>query len=188
MKRVVWRFGLLSGAMISVLMFLQIWGIRQIGEDKVGGELGATLGYTTMVLSFMLVYFGVRSYRDTEGRGQITFGRALRIGLLISLFTSVCYVATWEVVYNTMMPDFAEKYGKSAVERTRASGGSAAQIEAKQQEMLQFQTMYKNPFYNIAMTFMEPLPVALIFAFVTAGVLSRKRKEQLALARDASPG
>jgi hypothetical protein len=36
--------------------------------------------------------------------------------------------------------------------------------------------MYKNPLVNIAFTFLEPLPVGLIFSLVTAGVLSRKRR------------
>ena len=36
--------------------------------------------------------------------------------------------------------------------------------------------MYKNPLYNSALTFMEPLPVGLIVSLVTAGVLSRRRK------------
>jgi hypothetical protein len=187
MKRVVTKFGLLSGATIAVLMLLQTWTIQRIGVDKVGPDRGAIVGYTTMVLSFMLVYFGVRSYRDTEGGGQVSFGRALRIGLLISLITSVCYVAAWEVVYYTILPDFAEQFSKYAVDKVRASGGSEAQVEAKRQEMLKFQTMYKNPFYNAAITFTEPLPVALVFAFVSAGIVSRKRDEDAVLAPDSAP-
>jgi hypothetical protein len=168
-------------------MLLQTWTIQRIGVDKVGPDRGAIIGYTTMVLSFMLVYFGVRSYRDNEGRGQIKFGRALRIGLLISLITSVCYVAAWEVVYYTILPDFAEQFSKYAVDKARASGASEAQVEAKRQEMLKFQEMYKNPFYNAAITFTEPLPVAFIFAFVTAGIVSRKRADELLDIQDSAP-
>jgi uncharacterized protein (TIGR03382 family) len=36
--------------------------------------------------------------------------------------------------------------------------------------------MYNNPAVNIAVTFLEPLPVALVMALVSAGVLSRRRK------------
>ena len=42
-----------------------------------------------------------------------------------------------------------------------------------------FAELYKNPLINVAMTFMEPLPVALIISLVSAGVLSRKKKEGL---------
>jgi hypothetical protein len=37
--------------------------------------------------------------------------------------------------------------------------------------------MYENPVFNSAITFMEPLPVALVIALVSAGILSRRRKD-----------
>jgi len=36
--------------------------------------------------------------------------------------------------------------------------------------------MYKNPLYNAALTFMEPLPVGLLVALISATVLSRRKK------------
>ena len=36
---------------------------------------GPSAGYVTMVLAFLLVYFGVRSTRDTVGEGTVGFGR-----------------------------------------------------------------------------------------------------------------
>ena len=52
------------------------------------------IGYTTMVLSFMLVFFGIRSYRENVGEGTIAFGRAFAVGILITLISSVLYVVT----------------------------------------------------------------------------------------------
>jgi hypothetical protein len=42
--------------------------------------------------------------------------------------------------------------------------------------MQRFAAMYHNPLFNAAMTFLEPLPVALVFSLMTAGVLSRRRR------------
>ena len=42
-------------------------------------------------------------------------------------------------------------------------------------ELEKFAVAYRNPAYNAAMTLLEPLPVALIIALVSAGVLSRGR-------------
>ena len=44
--------------------------------------------------------------------------------------------------------------------------------------MDKFNLMYKNPLYNVAFTFMEPLPVGLAVALISAGVLSRRRKRE----------
>lgn len=40
--------------------------------DKIGWEKGEILGYTTIVLSALLVFFGVRSYRENAGGGRLT--------------------------------------------------------------------------------------------------------------------
>jgi hypothetical protein len=128
-----------------------------------------------MVLSFLLIFFGVRSYRDNAAGGRVTFGRAFVVGSLIALISSVCYVATWEVIYFKMSPDFSAKYAAHMVEKARASGAGQAAINAKVAEMQKFQAMYANPLINVAMTFMEPLPVGLVIALVSAGILRRTR-------------
>ena len=172
MKRTVIKYGLISGALISVMMMLTIPFHDRIGFDAAG----LLVGYTTMLLAFLLIYFGVRSYRDTVGGGSVRFGRALAVGVLIALVSSVCYVATWEVMYFKFMPDFMDKYSAHELETARASGASEGQLASRKVEMAKFAVMYKNPLYNSALAFMEPLPVGLIVALVSAGVLSRRRK------------
>jgi hypothetical protein len=48
----------------------------------------------------------------------------------------------------------------------------------KMAEMAKFAEMCGNPLINSAMTFMEPVPVALVVALVSAGVLSRRKKAE----------
>jgi hypothetical protein len=49
--------------------------------------------------------------------------------------------------------------------------------------MDEFVEWYQNPAVNAAITFLEPLPVALIVALVSAGVLSRRRTDRTETAR-----
>ncbi|MEP7157754.1 MAG: DUF4199 domain-containing protein [Betaproteobacteria bacterium] len=172
MRKIVLTFGLISGAILSAMMLVTLLFMDQIGFDK-----GEVVGYTTMVLAFLMVFFGVKSYRDNVAGGRVTFGRAFTVGLLITLVASTCYVATWQLVYYKLAPDFVEKYTTYAVEKVRKSGGTDAQLAAQKKEMAEFAEMYKNPFINIAFTFLEPLPVGLLFTLVTAVVLSRKRRD-----------
>jgi hypothetical protein len=172
MRRIILTYGLIAGGILAAMMLLTLPFHEQIGFDN-----GAIIGYTTMVLAFLMVYFGVRSYRDSVAGGRVSFGRAFRVGLLIVLVASVCYVATWELVYYKFTPDFAEKYAEYAVEKARKAGASEEEIARRTKEMAEFAEMYKNPLVNIAFTFLEPLPVGLLFSLVTAGVVSRKRKE-----------
>jgi hypothetical protein len=176
MKKTVLKFGLLSGAVISVLFLLTL-----PFHDAIGFETaGLIVGYTTMVLGFLLIYFGVRSYRDNVAGGTVRFGRAFAVGALIGLVSSICYVATWEVIYFKFMPDFMDKYGAHVIEKARASGENEAAIAKRKEEMAKFATMYKNPAFNAAVTLVEPLPVALLIALITAGVLSRRPRSAAA--------
>ncbi|HEX8245458.1 MAG TPA: DUF4199 domain-containing protein [Longimicrobium sp.] len=171
MKRTVWTFGLIAGGILSAMMLLTIPFIDRIGFDR-----GEVIGYTSMVLAFLLVFFGIRSYRDNVAGGAVSFGRALVVGLLIVLVASACYVATWELIYFTVAPDFLTRYMAYAADQARASGASPAEVQQKIAEMQQFAKLYQNPLMNAAFTFLEPLPVGLVFALVSAGVLSRKRR------------
>jgi hypothetical protein len=177
MKKTVLKFGLMSGAVISALLLATL-----SFHDAIGFEIaGLLVGYATMVLAFLLIYFGVRSYRDEVAGGSIRFGRAFAVGALIGLVSSLCYVATWQVVYFNFMPDFMDKYAAHVVEKARASGEDEAAIAARREEMAEFAEMYKNPAFNAAVTLAEPLPVALVIALITAGLLSRRP-------RSAGPG
>ena len=172
MRKVVLTFGLIAGVILSAMMLITIPFHDQIGFDK-----GLIIGYTTMVLAFLLIFAGVKSYRDNVSGGSVSFKRALVVGLSITAVASVCYVATWQFVYNRLAPDYLEKYTAYVVAKERKSGASDAQILAKTKEMQEFNERYKNPLVNIAYTLLEPLPVGIVFALVAAGVLSRKRRD-----------
>ena len=169
MRRTVWTFGLMSGALLSFFMLATLKF-----QDAIGFDRAEVVGYTAMVLAFLLVFFGVRSYRDTVGAGSVGFGRALAVGALISLIACLCYVATWELIYYKLAPDFAAKYQAYAIEQAKAKGASQADIDKKIADTERFMAMYRNPVFNAAMTFLEPLPVALVFTLVSAGVLRRR--------------
>lgn len=171
MKRTVWVFGLIAGVILSIMMLITVPFADRIGFDK-----SLIVGYTSMVLSFLMIFVAVKSYRESVGGGSISFLRAFSIGLLITGIASVFYVATWLVINYTMMPDFADKYAAYAVEQVRKSGASQAEIDAKAKEMEHMRATLKNPVTNAAATFLEPLPVGVLMALLSAAVLRRKRK------------
>ena len=173
MRKVVLTFGLIAGAILSAMMLITIPFHDQIGFDK-----GLIIGYTTMVLAFFMVFFGVKSYRDNVAGGTVTFGRAFKVGLLIMAVACVCYVATWQVVYYKFAPDYLDKYSAYTLDKAKRSGASDSAIAAQERQMTEFKEMYKNPLVNVALTLLEPLPVGLFFTLVTAGILSRKRRPQ----------
>src|SRR4029434_3071515 len=112
---------------------------------------GEIIGYTSMVLAFLLIYFGVRSYRDNVLDGRISFGRAFKVGALTAAVASVWYVATWQVVYNKFTPDFMERYQAHVIDKARADGESEAQIAQRQADNEKYARWYKNPVLRAGM-------------------------------------
>jgi hypothetical protein len=174
MKKIVLTFGLISGAISSVLMMGTVRFIDQIGFDR-----GVIVGYTAIVLSFLLVFFGIRSYRENVGDGYISFGRAFQVGILIALISSLIYIVTWEIVFQNWLYDFPEKYTSYVIEQARASGASAEEIARQREEWNSTWALYRgNILVRAAYTFLEPFPVGLLITLISAVILRKRRKEQ----------
>ena len=177
MKKTILTFGLISGVISSLMMIATV-----PFADRIGFGHSYVVGYTTIVLSLLLVFFGVRSYRDNVGKGQITFGKAFLVGLAITVISCLFYVATWEIIYFNFMPDFMDKYGAHVIQKMQASGATAAAIQQQTEHIDKLKVLYKNPFFNMAMTFIEPFPVGLVITLFSAAVLRKKAPSQPAVA------
>jgi hypothetical protein len=60
----------------------------------------------------------------------------------------------------------------------RASGKPPEEIARELESMKNMMTLYKNNiFFNLAITFLEPLPVGLVMTLISALILRRKRKD-----------
>lgn len=173
MKRTVLTFGIISGLMFVVMMFATIPFVDRIGFGK-----AQIIGYTTMVLSFLMVFFGIRSYRDNVGGGQISFGRAFAVGSLIMLIGCAFYVVTWEIIYFKFIPDFPDKYANYLVEKAQASGSTPAEIAAIREQVKSMKAILDNPFLSGAIAFIEPLPVGLVMTLISAAILRRKHASE----------
>ncbi len=169
MRKTILTFGLISGALSSLMMVATVPFLNRIGFDK-----GEIVGYTGIVLSFLLVFFGVRSYRDNVGNGQITFARAFAVGISITLISCIFYVATWEILYFNFLHGFMDNYGAHTIEKLKASGASPAAVQAQVQQLKKFKEQYENPLFNSLMTFVEPFPVGLAITLISAAVLRKK--------------
>ena len=175
MRKIVLTFGLISGAILSVLQSLPFLVPGSHDFDQ-----GMIYGYAAMVLSSLLIYFGVRTYRDQVGVGTVGFGKAFQVGFLIFAVAGICYVVMWEILYHTVASGFMAEDSAHVLEKARAAGASEAALAEQQAQMAQFAEMYKNPLIRAGMTFLEPLPVGLIFSLLTAWLLSRQKKEAAA--------
>ena len=173
MKRIVLTYGLISGAIFVAMMVTTMPFV-----DRIGFENGEIIGYTTLVVAFLFVFFGIRSYREAVGNGYITFGRAFKVGILITVISCLCYVITWEIIYFNFTPDYGDKYTQYLIEKSRAAGASPEQIAREVAKMERFKALYQNPFYNFLITFFaEVFPAGLLLTVISALILRKRPKD-----------
>jgi hypothetical protein len=174
MKKNVLVFGFLSGIIVSTFMAVSMLFYKS-NPDFEGGML---IGYASMIIAFSFIFVGIKNFRDKYNNGFITFGKAFKIGILIALIASTCYVIVWSFEYHFVMPDFMEAYTNSMTNKLKSSGASEAAINAQMAKMVRYREMYKNPVFFALFTYMEILPVGLIMTLIAALILKKKNNDQ----------
>jgi len=173
MKKTVFICGLIAG-LISTSLYIGLIILGKAGD--IDFKNGMIYGYTLMILAFSFIFVGTKITRDKYDGGEISFGKAFRVGLYITLIASTVYVIVWLIDNYFFIPDFAEKYSAHVLSELKKSGVSDAEIAKQTADMASFKEMYKNPFFVIVMTYIEILPVGIIVSLISAWVLKRKKK------------
>lgn len=174
MKNVIIKYGLISGAFAAVSMAVTTLALKAYGFDKARFDYSVYFGYTTILLAMAVIFFGIRAFRDDMNAGKITFGKGLLIGLGIAVISSICYSLMWMIVYYNFIPNFFDDYAKFTTDKLVMNGASAAELAQNQAQIDQINEIYKTPFGIFSITLIEPLPVGIMVALVSAFILKRK--------------
>jgi hypothetical protein len=170
-KRTILTWGLISGAVSGGMMMVTVPFV-----DKLGFERAEIFGYTTLVLSALMIFFGIRSYREHVAGGSLTYGKGFLVGLGIAAVASICYVVVWLVIFYSFFPDFYATYAAHMVDKATAAGASADQVAKITAQATQIRQVADNPLLVIAMTFAESFPIGLVAAAISAGILRRRSR------------
>lgn len=172
MKKTILIYGSIAGFIVTLMMVYGTYSFCNNPDFKPS----EVFGYASMLIAFTFVFIGIKNFRDKQNLGVITFGKAFKIGALISLVASTFYVGVWLLEYYVFFPDFMEKYAATVIKNLQADGATQAVIDAKNNEMQMFKEWYKSPIMVILLTYAEILPLGLVIALLSALILKRKEK------------
>ena len=175
MKKTVLVYGIIAGLVVGGMMAFSTGYFCAKGDF----EGGMIYGYAAMILSFSMIFVGVKSFRDKQNGGTIRFGKAFQIGFFITLIASTIYVISWLINYYFFIPDFMDKYAVVMIDKAKASGITSAELAEKTADMEQMKQWYKNPLFVILMTYVEILPVGVIVSLISALILKRPTPKQV---------
>jgi hypothetical protein len=173
MKKTVLIYGSLIGFITSVVLVISM----STFEGGMDYDYGQIFGFSVMILAFISMFFGIRSYKNNVLGGEISFGRALGMGLLITLFACVVYSLTWTVYTEVAKVEFMDDYILMMEKKMVKEGKSATEIQEMKDKNQVYVDMYKNPLLKFLITIIEPLPVGVGLSFIFALILALKRKQ-----------
>jgi len=168
------KYGLLAGGIMAALFLIPFLMFK--GEDLYNYfQIGEVIGYSTMVLCLLFVFFGMRSYRDTEMGGSITFGKAFVSGLAITFVASIIFGLFTILLYKVISPDLGnqmmEFYKRSVLE----SGKSKEIIDAQLAEMDSYRDVYNNGAIHGLLMFSTVFMIGAVVALISSFILKKKK-------------
>src|SRR5215204_4339970 len=162
MRKNVLVFGLISGLIITGMMLYSAAKIYNSKEFQ-GNDV---IGYAAMIAAFSFIFVGIKNFRDRYNNGIISFGKAFKIGLFITLVASTIYVVVWLIDYYLFVPDFIDKYATCVINEAKSDGATQVELNNKATEMAKFKELYKNPLFVILITYSEVFPVGLVVSVI----------------------
>ncbi|NRD18832.1 DUF4199 domain-containing protein [Winogradskyella eckloniae] len=103
-------YGLVTGFAVFTLHL--IFGIKNLDSST-----NEVLGYVSIFLSLSFIYFGIKHYRDHVNNGSISLGKAILIGILISLLVGLG-IAIADFIYTKFInPTFFSKYEQQLIDQ-----------------------------------------------------------------------
>ena len=116
MKQTVLKYGLyglLTGFIIFTIHLV-------VGINNFDNSTNEILGYVSIFLSLSFIYFGIKHYRDHINNGLVSLGKAILIGVLISLLVGLG-IAVADFIYTKFInPSFFIEYEQALIDQGRA--------------------------------------------------------------------
>ncbi|MEM1327636.1 MAG: DUF4199 domain-containing protein [Bacteroidota bacterium] len=172
MKSTILKFGA-CGLLCSFLLFQ----LAFIFGKSFSYSTQEVLGYLTIVLSLLFVFFGIQHFKKNVNGGQSSFANGLLIGLSITAFVALGSAIADYIFVAIINPDFAVDYTAYQPEQLQAKLSPAEFEVAKAELEAQMQSI-SSPFAMAAIMFVTVLLLGIIVALLSALLLRTKPSNQ----------
>jgi uncharacterized membrane protein YfcA len=169
MKTTVKKYGFYS-LIIAIALF---FGALYFGEG-LSFKAQEVIGYTTMVVCLIPIYFGIKHYRDYENNGAVNFKEGFIVGILIALCAGIGFAATDYIFVSYFNPEFFDTYLAYQIDGINASNLTAVE---KTKEIAYAKEMMKDfgtPEMGALLMFATVLIFGIIISTLSTLTLQRK--------------
>ncbi len=157
-----WKANLTNGVILGFVGI--IWSMGLYFLDL---TFNTTLGYIYLLVHIVVLFFLVKSYRDNNLHGYMTYGQAMGSGVIIVLYAAIIMAVFTYILYAVIDPELTTKKLAFMEEMMLKRGAPEATIEPfmKLQEKWQ-KPAIQAPFSILGSMFMGTIMCLLVGIFV----------------------
>lgn len=174
MKKIVLVYGLISGLIMAAVVWMTAIAVER---DAVNFEWLEVTGYASMIIALTMVFFGIKSYRDSVGKGVISFWKGVQVGLLISIISAVLYwggAMSYGIISPNFEAKFIHKFTEMTLDKLTAKGAPQAEIDQAKETIAMMERLFRDPLLFFLICLMEMLPVGIVITLISSALLRRK--------------
>ena len=163
--KVAMQYGLMLGVAGSLVYLIFYF----MNADP-GSRLPTWIGYLLMIVFITL---GIKSYRDQDLAGYISYGKSLGTGVLVGLFSGIILAAFTVLMFTVIDPGLAEKVLQASEQKWIESGMGDEEISMAMKWAEKFLT----PSFLFVFTLVGNVFMSVLFSLIIS-IFMRKESHE----------
>jgi len=170
MNAIIFRYGIIGAIVIIVLGVINCF-IIQPDAGYAGSEV---VGYLSIGVSMIFVFLGIRYYRNRVNKGTLSFGRGMKIGILIVLIPSVAF-GLFSILYTRVInPTWQEEYYNHALESMKQNT-APEKLQAAIDKLESQKELFSSPVMEFLLMFGTVFVIGVIVTIISSLTLKRNK-------------
>lgn len=168
MSKTIIVFGVIAGLILAAFLFVSIPWFKNLGSGPMA------VGFVVQLLTFSLIFFGIRSYRNKHNNGELSLVTGFHIGIWIAFIASTFYVIAWAIVYHFFVPNFLDQMEAMRLSVATAQGATPSQLDIIKKQVANSRELYSTWWGFSGMTLIEVFPTGFVVTAVSVLLLKRR--------------
>ena len=163
MKNFVLRYGLIAGCLLIGLGLLNWFFIAQM----FGYNASEIFGYLSMILALLCIPLGIKYFRDKLNDGMVSFGEGFKIGMGITIVTSII-MFFYSMLFWVLAGDDFMKWRENVL--------TESELKQAQLQMAEMPDFVLSPWFQGLVMLLTVFLIGMIINLVSSLALKNSKK------------
>lgn len=166
MKNYILRYGLIAGCLIVGLGLFNWFFIAQM----FGYDASEIFGYLSMILALLCIPLGIKYFRDKLNDGMVSFGEGFKIGMGITIVTSVI-MFFYSMLFWVLAGDDFMKWREQVL--------TESELKQAQLQMAEMPDFVLSPWFQGLVMLLTVFLIGMIINLVSSLTLKNSKKSDI---------